>query len=198
MAFQKLGKKIRKGREIVRQGLDLSGRDNPTDPDLLPEGSVHIAAEGEIVGQNQVGKAVPVAEDLFRFFDVVKRNPEILGFHVSEGNVFSGNNEIRGSTFNPARLICSLDAELKRFQEGLQSGTIGVFRCLSSAQFRLNLSEVFSKHLHGSPFESMLEIIFSDGKQNMETLRHHRGKEDSIIIEAGSLFPIRGWTFGGP
>jgi len=27
----------------------------------------------------------------------------------------------------------------------------------------------------------MLEIIFSDGKQNMETLRHHRGKEDSII-----------------
>ena len=80
-----------------------------SDPDLLSKRSIGISAECQVVGQDQIGKAVPIAEKLFGFFGFIKGNSDVFGFHISKRNSIPGDDEIRGSTFDPARFVRGLD-----------------------------------------------------------------------------------------
>src|SRR5579885_132204 len=162
--------------------------------------AVHVPAEFQIVGKNQVWQGGKIPLQLVGLFDFIQRLAYVLGFYVANrhGAVrrFAGDDEIGSPTFNLLRLVGGNDSGGQRFNEVFEGRAVSVFCGVPRLQFFFDLLAVCVN------WSQSHESLPREGRSNRRNC-YHREDRRAISIsnqmrsnkEAGKEPAVRATLF---
>ncbi len=149
----------RLGQELLQQprnGLDAS----PSCPDppingqrsqagRLPVLALHVPAELQVVGEDQIVERFAVAAHLLGPRRRVQAPSHVLGLDVADGRTGAGDDVIGRPAVHALGLVDGGDVLADGFKEGFESRAVGVFGGAPRRQALLYASQVISENIRG-------------------------------------------------
>jgi len=85
--------------------------------DLLAQLAVHVPAELQLVGQQQVAEGAAIAAQLLAPLHVAQRHADVLGLHIADNEAAAGDDEIGRAAGDALRLVGGRHGRVERFQQ---------------------------------------------------------------------------------
>ena len=108
--------------------------------------AVHVPAELEVVGQDEVGEGAKVALELGRLLDLGERGVDVLGLDVADGEQAGGgaaaDGEVGGAALDVGGLVRGDGLAADALDEGLEGRAVGVLGRVARPERVAELAEI--------------------------------------------------------